>query len=225
MISDSRIVLILDFRSEILNLLIDLHYLPSLEYCTVLRQFQSVELEYHEHYVKQSYRNRCFINTAQGVQMLVVPVTHKSGKTLIKDVQVENSVRWKNNHWRTIESAYRKAPYYEHYADDLKEILYRPHTFLFDLNYALLSFCLKSLRLKPDLMVSLTYQQTVAPHQTDMRSAIQAKIPYSSRKHYRPAAYYQIFGNQFVPNLSLVDLLFCAGPSAGSILVASQYKE
>lgn len=208
-----------------MNLLIDLHYLPSLEYFTVLRQFQSVELEYHEHYVKQSYRNRCFINTAQGVQMLVVPVTHKSGKTLIKDVQVENSVRWKNNHWRTIESAYRKAPYYEHYADDLKEILYRPHTFLFDLNYALLSFCLKSIRHKPDLAVSAAYMQTAAAGYHDMRSAIQAKIPYSSRKHYQPAPYYQIFGNQFVPDLSLVDLLFCAGPSAGSILVASQYKE
>jgi hypothetical protein len=208
-----------------LNLLIDLHYLPSLEYFTVLRQFQLVELEYHEHYVKQSYRNRCFINTAQGVQMLVVPVTDKSGKTLVKAVRVEDSVRWKNIHWRTIESAYRKAPYYEHYADDLKKILYQPHKFLFDLNFALLSFCLKSIRHKPDLAVSAFYQQTVVAGYTDVRSAIQAKIPYSSRKYYRPVPYYQIFGNQFVSNLSLVDLLFCAAPEAGSILVASQYKE
>ncbi|MBX2897281.1 MAG: WbqC family protein [Cyclobacteriaceae bacterium] len=208
-----------------MKLLIDLHYLPSLEYFTVLRQFQSVEFEHHEHYIKQSYRNRCFINTAQGVQMLVVPVTHKSGKTLVKDVRVEDSIRWKNNHWRTIESAYRKAPYYEHYADYLREILYQPHTFLFDLNYALLSFCLNCIKCKPDLSVSTAYQQTAAVGYNDMRSVIQAKIPYSLRKNYRPAPYYQIFGNQFVSNLSLVDLLFCAGPEACSTLVSSQYKE
>jgi hypothetical protein len=208
-----------------LNLIIDSHYLPSIEYFTVLKNFNHIELEQHEHYVKQSYRNRCFINTSQGKQMLVVPVTEKSGKTIIKDVRVDNSLRWKNNHWRTIESAYRKAPYYEHYAEDLNKILFKPHEFLVELNFDLLSFCLKNLRLKPDLTVSMSYQQTVAPNQVDMRSAIQAKIPYSSRKHYRPAPYYQVFGNQFVSNLSLVDLLFCAGPVAGSILVASQYKE
>jgi hypothetical protein len=208
-----------------LKLLIDSHYLPSIEYFTVLKNFNHIELEQYEHYVKQSYRNRCFINTSQGKQMLVVPVTEKSGKTIIKDVRVDNSLRWKNNHWRTIESAYRKAPYYEHYAEDLNKILFKPHEFLVELNFDLLSFCLKNLRLTPDLTVSMSYQQTVAPNQVDMRSAIQAKIPYSSRKHYRPAPYYQVFGNQFVSNLSLVDLLFCAGPVAGSILVASQYKE
>ncbi len=208
-----------------MKLLIDSHYLPSIEYFTVLKNFNHIELEQYEHYVKQSYRNRCFINTSQGKQMLVVPVTEKSGKTIIKDVRVDNSLRWKNNHWRTIESAYRKAPYYEHYAEDLNKILFKPHEFLVELNFDLLSFCLKNLRLKPDLTVSMSYQQTVAPNQVDMRSAIQAKIPYSSRKHYQPAPYYQVFGNQFVSNLSLVDLLFCAGPVAGSILVASQYKE
>jgi hypothetical protein len=208
-----------------LNLLIDLHYLPSIEYFIVLKNFNRIELEQHEHYVKQSYRNRCFINTAQGVQMLVVPVTHKSGKTILKDVQIDNSFRWRNNHWRTLESAYRKAPYYEHYAEDLKKILLTPQQFLVDLNFALLSFCLKSLRLKPELAGSMAYQQTATPGYLDYRTAIQAKIPYSSRKLYQPAQYYQIFGNQFVPNLSLVDLLFCTGPTAGSILAASQYKE
>lgn len=208
-----------------MSLLIDLHYLPSIEYFILLKNFNHIELEQYEHYVKQSYRNRCFINTAQGVQMLVVPVTHKSGKTILKDVQLDNSIRWRNNHWRTLESAYRKAPYYEHYAEDLNKIIVTPHHFLVDLNLGLLSFCLKNLRLRPELTVSMTYQQTTPPGYVDHRAVIQAKIPYSSRKVYQAAPYYQVFGNQFVPNLSVVDLLFCAGPIAGSILAASQYKE
>ncbi|MBN8576998.1 MAG: WbqC family protein [Cytophagales bacterium] len=208
-----------------MNLLIDLQYLPSLEYFTVLKNFNHIALEQHEYYTKQSYRNRCFINTAQGVQMLVIPVTHKSGKTVMKDVQLEATIRWKNNHWRTLESAYRKAPFYEYYADELNQILFSDYKFLFDLNLTLLSFCLKNLRHQPHLTVSMSYQQAVASTCVDMRSAIQAKIPYSSRNNYRPIPYYQVFGNQFVPNLSLVDLLFCAGAQAGSILAASQYKE
>ena len=68
--------------------LVELQYLPSLEYFCALQQFDAIELEGWEHYVKQSYRNRCYINTAQGVEMLIVPLTAKHGKTLIKDVRI-----------------------------------------------------------------------------------------------------------------------------------------
>jgi len=205
-----------------LNLLVELHYLPSLEYFSTLLQFNTIEIEKHEYYVKQSYRNRCYINTSQSVDMLVIPLTAKHGKTIIQDVRIDYSQKWQNNHWRTIETAYRKAPYFEHYSDDLKNILFRHHDFLFDLNMELLSFCLKSIRFHPTLSVSVSYQKEPPPHIFDLRSQINPKKPNSERNYYQPVSYYQVFGNGFVENLSLIDLLFCEGPRAGSLLLTSQ---
>jgi len=205
--------------------LIELHYLPSLEYFCALLNFESIQLEKHEHYVKQSYRNRCYINTAQGVEMLTIPLTSKHGKVAIKDVKIDNSIKWQNNHWRTIESAYRKAPYFEYYADELKKIIYSNHVYLFDLNLNLLSFCLKNISFNPKLSVSLTYEKSAEITFHDLRSIIQAKIPFSGRSYYLPTSYYQVFGNQFVPNLSLIDILFCEGPRTGSLLLTSRNKD
>lgn len=207
------------------TLLIDLHYLPCLEYFTLLQQYDRIQLEKHEHYIKQSYRNRCYINTAQGVEMLVIPLTDKHGKVTIKDVRIDYSIKWQNNHWRTLESAYRKAPYYEHYADELNKIIYTGHKFLFDLNKELLSFCLKSIRHQPMITESEAYKKIPDPGLIDLRSTILTKIPFSNRTYYKPRPYYQVFGNQFVANLSLLDLLFCEGPQAGSLLITSQNKD
>jgi hypothetical protein len=203
------------------SLLIELHYLPSLEYFCVLQQFDVIQLEKHEHFVKQSYRNRCYINTAQGPEMLVVPLTDKHGKVPIKDVRVDYSTKWQNNQWRTIESAYRKAPYYEFYSDDLRKIIYHGYPFLFDLNLELLSFCLKCIRLKPTLTASVSYEKNPDQTFSDLRSVIQPKIHYSDRPYLQPVQYQQVFGNQFAANLSLIDLLFSEGPRTGSLLLAS----
>ncbi len=202
--------------------LIELHYLPSLEYFCALQSFETILLEKNEHYVKQSYRNRCYINTAQGVEMLVVPLTAKHGKVVIKDIRIDRNNKWQNNHWRTIESAYRKAPYFEYYADELKTILYRNHAFLFDLNFELLSLCLKSIRFNPSLSESISYEKVPSSLVFDLRSQISPKKPALERDFYNPVSYYQVFGNGFAPNLSLIDLLFCEGPRASSLLLASR---
>jgi WbqC-like protein family len=206
------------------SLLIDLHYLPSQEYFCVLQQYDAIQLEKQEHYVKQSYRNRCYINTSQGPEMLIVPLTNKHGKVPIKDVRIDYSTKWQNNHWRTLESAYRKAPFFEFYSDELRKLVYSQNTFLFDLNSELLSFCLKSIRHKPMLSVSVTYEKIPDESFSDLRSVIQPKIPYWERPFFRPVSYQQVFGNQFAGNLSLIDLMFSEGPRAGSLLIASQNK-
>jgi hypothetical protein len=204
-----------------LKLLIDLHYLPCLEYFCVLQQFEAIELEKQEHFVKQSYRNRCYINTAHGVERLVVPLTSKHGKPLIHEVRIDYTTKWQNNHWRAIESAYRKAPYFEFFSPDLHRLLFTPYEFLFDLNQSLLSFCLASLRLSPALSVSVAYEKDPTGV-IDLRSVISPKKNYHTRSFYKPAPYYQVFGNGFAENLSLIDLLFCLGPQAPVQLRKSQ---
>ena len=156
--------------------------------------------------------------------MLTVPLTNKHGKVPISEVKIDYRIKWQNNHWRAIESAYRKAPFFEYYSDELKKIIYEDHTLLFDLNLALLSFCLKNISFQPQLSVSVAYEKNPKTPFHDLRSLIQAKIPYSERSFYKPTPYYQVFGNHFADNLSLIDLLFCEGPRSGSLILASRNK-
>ena len=203
------------------TILIEPHYLPSLEYFSALLPFGEIQLETSEHFVKQSFRNRCFINTAQGAKMLTVPLAERHGKILTGDVLIEQGNQWRNNHWRTIESAYRKAPYFDYYFEDLKLILYKGHTHLAELNRDLMSFCLRHIGFQKKISETLTYELQKKEDVFDARAAISTKKAFTEREFYKALRYYQVFGSEFVPNLSIIDLLFCEGPRAGAILRAS----
>ncbi len=202
--------------------LIEPHYLPSLEYFCALLHFDKLILEKNEHYIKQSFRNRCYINTANGVEMLVVPLSEKHGKVPLKGIRIDYTKKWQNNHWRGIQSAYAKAPYFEYYSDELKQIIFSDYQLLIDLNHALLSFCLRSMNIERELSETVSYEKSVNEDFYDLRSAITPKEAYSARPYYKPAPYYQVFGSAFAENLSFVDLLFSAGPGSLAILKTSQ---
>jgi hypothetical protein len=203
------------------SILLDLHYLPSLEYFCALHPSKKIILEKHEHFVKQSFRNRCYINTSQGRQMLIVPVTEKNGKVSVQEIKIDHQQKWQNNHWRAIESAYRKAPFFEFYSDELKEIIYKGHEHLFDLNRDLLSFCLRCLGMQAELSETVAFEKEVSAPIIDLRSQITPKTSYLDRKFYRSVPYQQVFGNAFVSNLSFIDLLFCEGPNSIKIIKTS----
>jgi hypothetical protein len=188
----------------------------------VLQAFDKIIIEKHEHFVKQSYRNRCYINTANGKELLTVPLTEKHGKVLIKDVKIDYSKKWQNNHWRTIESAYRNSPFFEHYAPEIHQAIFKNYPYLFDLNTHLLSFCLQSLKWNLKTSESVSYETIPQIESIDYRSLINAKKTYSERPFYEPVNYYQIFGNRFVENLSVIDLLFCEGPQSSHIIGRSR---
>jgi len=202
--------------------LIEPHYLPSLEYFSMLLRFDKLILEKNEHYVKQSFRNRCYINTANGVEMLVVPLSEKHGKVPLKNIRINYNTKWQNNQWRGIQSAYAKAPFFEHYSDTLKDIIFDNHQFLYDLNLALLSFCLRSLNLEKEISETVSYEKEVGKDIFDLRSVITPKQAFSERSYYKAIPYYQVFGSAFAENLSCVDLLFSEGPRSLAILQASQ---
>src|SRR5688572_26630455 len=86
--------------------LVELQYLPPISYFAALSTVNEIVVEKFEHYQKQTYRNRCYLNTAQGVIALIMPLTSKHGKTVVTDIRIDHSQKWLNNHWRTIQSAY-----------------------------------------------------------------------------------------------------------------------
>jgi len=201
--------------------LIESHYLPSVAYFAALYKAPTVLLERHEHFVKQSYRNRCYINAVHGRECLVVPLTGKHGKVVITDIRIDYGQKWLNNHWRTICSAYGKAPFFEHYADDLEKALFRKTSLLYDLNYELLSLCLKWLRWETTINETLSYDVTPQSDIKDLRSIINPKKTDYLSNLYRPTPYYQVFGSSFAENSSFIDLIFCEGPSAARIVQGS----
>ncbi|MFN3839160.1 MAG: WbqC family protein [Cyclobacteriaceae bacterium] len=200
--------------------LIELHYLPCLAWFTAVHPCNEIILEKHEHYTKQTYRNRCHILGANRVEKLIIPLTSKNNHSLITDLRIDYSQKWLNNHWRSIESAYRNAPYYEHYADAFHNVFFRKYPLLYDLNYHLLEVCLKLLNRGVVIRESTVFEKLPANDVVDLRNRISPKHT-GYEKYMQPVIYTQVFSNSFVPNLSIIDLLFCTGPDAGAVIEAA----
>jgi len=198
--------------------------LPTISYFTLLQGYDELIVEKFEHYEKQTYRNRCYINTSQGKEVLIVPVTEKHGKTIIKDVRIDYRQKWLNNHWRAIQSAYGKAPFFEYYADDLHTVLFKQQTFLYDLNFSILTMCLKWLKQNISVHETSMYEKEPGTYLTDHRSVLNPKKADSCNRFYKTVEYRQVFGSKFVDNLSVIDLVFCEGPGSLSIVRASALK-
>jgi len=186
-----------------------------------MQRFAELIVEKFEHYQKQSYRNRCYINTATGVRPLIIPVVHKAGKSLMKDIEIDHTQKWLNNHWRTIQSAYGKAPFFEYYQDDLHKTLFKKHTYLYDLNKDLLSLCLQWLRYNIPVRETTFYERDAGIGINDSRSVLNPKKADSCNSFFKSAKYQQVFGSKFVDNLSIIDLIFCEGPGAPTIIRSS----
>lgn len=205
--------------------LIEAQYLPPVAFFAAIYGEPVITIERHEHYVKQSYRNRCQIVDATGRRDLIVPVIHSAGKMLITEVEIDYRQKWVNNHWRSIQSAYGKAPFFEYYADDLRDILYSKPATLYDLNRKLLSMCLKAIGLKTQVTESVSYNKNAEKGVLDLRNAIDVKKPAGLARIFTSVPYAQVFGSSFVENTSIIDLIFCVGPDAGRTVRNSRPEE
>ncbi len=203
------------------TILIDLQYLPCINFFSTILNFDEIRLESHEHYVKQSYRNRCYILGANKTEMLIVPVLDGNSKIAVKDIKIDYQQRWPEIHWRTIKAAYGKSPFFEFFGDYFQHTLQkRPH-FLWDLNFELLTICLKLLKINKTISLTENYQKEQDISIFDARDLINPKKDAKSGILHQPVAYQQNFGNEFVPNLSIIDLLFCRGNQSLGILKKS----
>lgn len=204
-----------------MKILIESQYFPSIAYFSLLAKAEEVHLDVHEHFEKQSYRNRTHIIGANQVQSLSIPVSHAGRKTPIHELQIDYTQKWMNNHWRAIQSAYGKAPFFDFYGGYFKDEFQIKHEELLSLNQSLLTLCLKLLKLKIKLIETDIYKKTPPEGVIDFRSNIHPKKSLDTLTWFQPEPYHQIFGKDFVPNMSILDLLFCTGPDALDVLYRS----
>lgn len=207
------------------GIVLELHYLPTLEYFTALLRYGVVHLEGGETFQKQTGRNRCQILTAQGVDTLIVPVLEGRSHVPIREARIDYRQPWLNRHWRAIRTAYGKAPFFEHYADAYEAVFQKKPAFLFDLNLELLTICLRQLNWTLSITVTERDEELDSHVFRDARGLIHPKREFTERRFYRPVPYYQTFGEQFFPNLSILDLLFNLGPRATDLLRQSVAAE
>lgn len=137
-----------------------------------------------------------------------------------REVLMDDGQRWRNIHLRGIKSAYGKAPYFEYFYPEIERIFLENIVHLYAFNYRLLTLCLKLLDHSAKMEETLDYQVHV--DKIDLRGVISAKASYTERNIYEPYPYMQLFGLNFAPNLSIVDLLFCEGPNSKNIIRESK---
>lgn len=154
--------------------------------------------------------------TSHGAKRLTVPLAEKKNKLLITEVQIETGLRWRNNFWRTLQSAYAASPYFSHYADELHKEIFFSHRYLYDLNFRLIIMCLNWLGWQKAVKETDRYD-IGSGDRNDLRNVLQdGNGATGSSVSMKP--YHQVFGTQFTPGLSIIDLIFCEGPHAESFL-------
>lgn len=191
-------------------------YNGPINYFTRLVREERITLEQYEHYTKQTYRNRFRIMGPNGIMTLSVPVKKKPGvKNLMRDIGVDDDTPWNKIHWRSLVASYASSPFFELMRDELSPFYHRRFKFLIDLNEGLMSTTLGLLGL--DIPVDLSAGFSNGDNMEALTSPFHAKKPVrDTDPAFEPPVYHQVFAERFgfVPNLSILDLLFNTGPDA-----------
>lgn len=194
------------------SLLHPMYFGSILQYVAVAKS-DVVVFENEDNYQKQTYRNRTYIYGANGKLLLTIPIKHnqKQERQLYKDVLIENDFQWQALHWKSFETAYRTSPFFEYYEDEFVHLFEKPKEFLLDFNYECMQVVLDCLQLDTSFSKTTTYAK--GPKEvTDLRDLVNAR----REKLYNLQPYIQVFEDKygFIPNLSILDLIFNEGTNA-----------
>lgn len=201
-------------------------YWAPISYYSALLRHGGATIEQHETYIKQTYRNRCHIIGASGIQSLTIPIIKPEHPTTpVRDIRISNHGNWRHLHRMAISSAYGSSPFYEYYADDINLLYETRYEFLIDYNRAQIDCVQNWLNIDLNIQYSHTYLSAESPDITDLRAAIHPKHPDTEKLiNYITPPYYQVFDNRhgFISDASILDLFCNMGNE--SILILSGRK-
>jgi hypothetical protein len=188
-------------------------FFPPVQQIAHISCHSEITIEQNDTYSKQSFRNRLQIAGPNGIQNLSIPVEKPFGsKTKMKDIVIKNTTDWQTNMFRSIRTAYKNSPFYEFYIDDFIPFFEQKFDYLIDLNLDVLSKILKTLEIETSIEVSKEY---IHECKNDYREIVHPKPQFRKPdSHFSPKKYHQLFEekNGFIPNLSILDLIFNEGP-------------
>ncbi|MEY4963376.1 MAG: hypothetical protein RLZZ323_695 [Bacteroidota bacterium] len=204
-----------------MNILIHPTYFPSISHFAAIVQADKVTFEMEDNFQKQTNRNRTYIYSPNGIQLLNIPVKHsKTAHQKTKDIQIENDFDWQKQHFKSLEAAYRSSPFFEYFEDDLLPIFEKKHQFLMDLNLEVFDLITRCLRIKIEYATTSEYFHEINSDEvTDFRFLANGK-----KDHSQFESYTQVFDDKFgfINNLSVLDLVFNEGKFALDYLKSQQ---
>lgn len=221
-------------------------YLPYLGFFHKLLQGDIFVVLDSVQYQKLSFQNRNKVKTRQGCQWLTVPAFHHS-KSLIYEVQIDSKAPWQRKHWNMLMSNYSRAPYFDMYGPELQQLLAREWSNLCELNITLIRWVMDALDINKPILYSSALE--VGGSKTDLNinicKAVGADVYLSGPggrnymdltafeaagintiwQEFSSPSYAQVFPEVgFLPDLSIVDALFCCGPETGKFLERGRAK-
>lgn len=202
-------------------LLVENQYLAPINLYLTLEKSSNIIFEQFEVYQKRSFRNRCIIAGANGPVSLSIPLHEgREQKRFIRDIRIANQYDWQDQHWKTIVSSYNRSPWFEYYKSSLEKFYKKRFEFLFDLNFELFEWTLQ--KLEVDKVAELT-ENFIKRYDDQQLLDLRNKLLPNNYQTFKAPYYSQVFMERsgFLPNLSILDLLFCEGRNSVNILRAS----
>lgn len=187
---------------------------PNIYWWAHIQNAATLALDGTEHFEKMTYRNKYFINGSNGGIQLSIPLLHgREQRTIMQQVRIDNKQRWQTQHWRTLVSVYKRTPYFEHYEPVLQNLYTQNFDLLIDFNLASIKWLQKELHFGFTITYTDDYQKEYTDV-TDLRRVMKPGSEKHSLQGTQP--YQQVFAerNGFLPNLSMLDVLFAEGPYA-----------